>query len=424
MNRHLDQMEIPFLGHDASLVAKYEGDLDDNRLADAFALMGRMYPVLRGVVRGESTDPILAVESDSKVKFSSAAGDWASFKAAMQSNWNPRANVACLVHRRDGRSGHVGLRIDHSVADADALVTFWRSFWSVYAGGRSSISSHDVWLPSAPYELLESRWNGIPPARDRLGDLWSTFDSYSISNQEVSGRNVGSSARGPERERRHIVLTEPETSRFVKRAREHGTSVHGILCGAILVAQRAVIDADGPVPMLCQSVVNLRSRVTPRVGSAETTNFDGTVSSVVELGMSADSVAVGRQVKKQLERSISQRRYRLNCGDDFNFCHPRLGAYSQRPLSRFWISNAAPCPSIDIGAGVLEFTPFFLISERGPDVDFPQPPMYGVYTFGGCLRIDAIFNGPYEVSTIDSVIDQIEVEIYRLINSFDCADTN
>jgi phenolphthiocerol/phthiocerol/phthiodiolone dimycocerosyl transferase len=145
-----------------------------------------------------------------------------------------------------------------------------------------------------------------------------------------------------------------------------------------------------PVPLGCLSPIDLRSRVTPRVGDTETTNFVGLHLASVEVPPHGKPALVGREIKDQLEAALAHRV--LPTVDLPGFFAARGDARFEERLSVVLVSNI----------GVLDSMP------RCPDIRITDwqriltspsasgmIPGYGVYTYDDRLTIWRFYSSAF-----------------------------
>ncbi|RSN55653.1 phthiocerol/phthiodiolone dimycocerosyl transferase family protein, partial [Actinomadura sp. WAC 06369] len=106
---------------------------------------------------------------------------------------------------------------------------------------------------------------------------------------------------------RHVVrhsLTEAESAALVDLGHREGVTVNGLLSGALLVVEAEVRDL--PLPeLLLRYTVNLRDRLTPRIGATEGTNVLGGAGFAVADGTKPEPVAIGRAVGAGLRAGLA-----------------------------------------------------------------------------------------------------------------------
>jgi hypothetical protein len=176
--------------------------------------------------------------------------------------------------------------------------------------------------------------------------------------------------------------------------------VHALVCGAVVVAHRNFgSTATTPMPLGCLSPIDLRSRVTPRVGDTETTNFVGLHLAEVDVPLYGKPAVVGRAVKDQLAAALTRRV--LPAVDLPRFFAARVGVPFEPRLSIVLVSNIGVLPSMAQPTD-LRITDWQRILTT-PSAS-GMIPGYGVYTYDDRLTIwsfySSVFYTEYEATQL------------------------
>ncbi|TDE10609.1 phthiocerol/phthiodiolone dimycocerosyl transferase family protein [Jiangella asiatica] len=299
--RYLDDIETVFLRNVSPpiQVAEIEGEVDVSSLACAYELVCVRYPVLKARIRSDRERFLLEVDPDHRPGIVVRDGDMETLRKLADSSWDPGNGVAELSIVRDRRFVYVALRADHAVIDGlNWTATFaelWRLYSAIVEGTEVSIQTTRS-LPAAPLELFTERgWNVTavgPPTG--AGDEESGPELCDVVDERVRfGREI--------------------TAALPVVARQHGTSVHGLVCGALLLAMRRQAPPASSAHygwMSCTSLVDLRKHLSPPVGVDEAVGMLGTHVANVVVTVASDPIAIGSQVKAQLTTALQERAVR------------------------------------------------------------------------------------------------------------------
>jgi hypothetical protein len=345
LERPLNYLELAHLDRVVIMAAEYEGELDNDALEQAFRKLCVVYPVLRAHVRGTGQDASFCVVPDYFPELLVLEDVPDVLTKIVELPWNAGESVADLVHVRGEGRGFLALRADHSIVDANGWLGMFRELLRLLADSPDVTAGNA--LPAAPAELFQQRLGLIPYDRR----LFHTTGGPGLDGSAalLSG---------------YLTLNETETEWLRRAARFYRTSVHGLVCGAILLAQRALAGGSEPARMYCVSPVDFRGRVTPPVELLDTTNF--MLSYVAEADVSARTspITVGHAVKTQMDEVLSR-------GE---------GARSSSPMADSLGRNLS----------------FALVSNLGVISDFPEPSGMSITGFRVLNTVDdTLFPGHY-----------------------------
>ncbi|GAA5165104.1 MULTISPECIES: phthiocerol/phthiodiolone dimycocerosyl transferase family protein [Amycolatopsis] len=357
LERRLDVTEVPLLNRVAAQTFAYTGSVDEEALARAFEVLCRRYPVLRGRVVEDRHGHLLTVPEESSPALVVEDGDETTLRAMARRDWDPASAVSELRLVRGPAAGFVVLCVDHAVADNAATEEMLTDLWTFYAelvGGRTPRITPKP-LPRSPAALLAER-AGFRPAPPIFAPL--DHRAVQLTSQ----------------------LDEQDTARLVRAARALGTSVHALVCGAVLTSLRRRSATPGPARMACLSRVNVRAQVTPPPASAtDTTNLLGLHRAEVEVAPESDMVQVGATVKGQLTSAVAA----LRSGELFatDPTRPVDGPLEQH-VAKVLITNIGARPAFPDLPGLSLPRRIIVFSDR--TVGYPW---HCVYTYAGRLSL-------------------------------------
>lgn len=297
LKRHLDDLEVGGRLHGPTHLVEFTGEINVEILDQAFHLLCKQYPVLRARVRYDGHGYMLYVEPDHSPRLVVLEGGEDQLTKETDRFLDTTHGVAELVLIHGGEHGYVALKKAHAVGDASVWVEIFDTLWRLYTGIANG-SDVDVvpghTLPTSCQMLLNERWGPIelgPPSAAELAPNGTAGTQEDLIHKE----------------QRRLVLSVTETAQLIEAARALRTSVHALVCGAIVVGVRSHQQEQGPVPMACGSAINLRNRVSPAVAPTETTNFITSHTAELVVDDYADPVDVGREVKRQIDSAIADR---------------------------------------------------------------------------------------------------------------------
>jgi hypothetical protein len=351
LERPLNYLELAHLNRVVIMAAEYEGDLDPDALEHAFRLLCEAYPVLRARVRGAGQDAVFFVPPDRFPELIMLEDVPDVLSKIIELPWDAGVSVADLVLVRGDRHGFLALRTDHSITDANAWLGMFRELLRLFTESVNSegfeVASGSA-LPASPAELFHQRLGVIPYDR-RL------FHSAGAETSAESGGLISG----------YLTLGEEETKWLRRAARAYQTTVHGLACGAILLAQRALAGGREPARMFCVSPVDFRGRVSPPVGELETTNFMLSYVSEVDVSARTSAVLIGQSIKAQMDDVLSSKEGVRS---------------SAEPMASTLDRNLS----------------FALVSNLGVIEDFPQPEGISITGFRVLNTVDdTMFPGHY-----------------------------
>jgi len=277
---------------------RLRGRLDCSALGGALRFLQDAYPVLRCRIRLSDAGFLLVSEGEAEPALSVREEALPEIPALWPLPEGKSLVAVDVVS--DGAEHWVSFGLQHGVADGRLAAHYYYWFWTAYTQitttGIAPIAAPAP-IPRAPEELLRERGvvqldhSGV----ERLdGVVWG-------------GKARSSTARFPVENQRRISL-DPQTSAALRRAvRTRGVSMNGVVCGAIVKAERSLVAApeDEPVALGLKCVVDFRSRVDPPIGIAEGTNCFAAAYSRLVVNAASDPVDIGRRVVSQLNADVA-----------------------------------------------------------------------------------------------------------------------
>ncbi|HET6709857.1 phthiocerol/phthiodiolone dimycocerosyl transferase family protein [Amycolatopsis sp.] len=386
LERPLNYLELAHLDRVVIMAAEYAGELDAGVLTRAFRHLCFVHPALRGRIRGTSPEAVLAVDPEHQPDVIVLADGADALARIAALPWDATAGVADLVLVQGDGHGYVALRTDHSITDANAWLGTFRELlrvFTAFASGDEPVSEPETALPAPPAALFHERLGLIPYDR-RL------FHSAVPPEPTAGAAGLLSG---------YLRLSVEETQWLKRAARRYETTVHGLVAGAILLAQRVLAGGREAVPMYCVSPVDFRRRVDPPVGELETTNF--MMSYVAETGVSPrlSPVLVGREVKARMDEVLAG-------PEGVREAAPMEDTLG-RNLSYALISNLGVVAEFPAPPG-LEFTELHILNTVG-DTFFPG---YYVSTYRDRLTVLHIFTDRFFTrGDVDRIVRELHEQL-------------
>ncbi|GHF79399.1 hypothetical protein FHX82_005761 [Amycolatopsis bartoniae] len=362
--RPLDRIEVKWLHEQAAQVYTYRGVLDEKLLARAYESLCVRHPVLNARISHDGDGYYLEARDDDLPKVHARRGDLARLREEIGELPDPADGVARLNLVTDATGGAIVLQTYLFVVDGQSWLALFAELWSRYTRlvTTGALPTEETGaLPVPPSTVLERL--GIPC-------------DYRPSPSVVKPIHQIDRILDPD------VVTGLRTV-----AHRAGTTVHGLLCGAMLLVHRRLDPLPGEWPMLCMSAVNLRHRLTAPVGKLETTRLVGWHRTDLTVRGDEDPVPLGRQVRDQLTKAIEAHEVPLMRPpmDPPEPLDPRL--------SSVVTTNMAVIPE-------MEFPPDLEVT--GTSRLYPctalDTPWHGFYTFQGRMTIMSAY--PTEVFSV------------------------
>lgn len=369
LQRDLDKREI--LGMNmppGALGVEYQGNIDQDALARAFELLGARHPFLRGRIRPEGQGYVLYVPPEHHPEIVVVDGDKEAVKREAAKPLDVKRALAQVVLIRGEMGGFALLRGSRSVFGGANGLGVFDELWRLYAG-----------VVRDP-DLLVVPGSSLPE---------SYFEVFRRRGFQLAESHIEPNVRPEFSEvlTRRIALTEADTARLVDAAHAHKTSVHGIVCGAILTAVRDEDESQGPAQMVCISPIDMRNRVTPPVKFTEVTSFGAPHRAQVAVSAHDDPVEVGRQIKRQVDAAIANHQLL----DPTRARYVPIETSLKQHLATVWVTNNGVVPRFAEAPGMA--IKDFIIADD-PTIDLPYPT-HSFLTYGGRLKMQAMYSSKF-----------------------------
>lgn len=295
--RSLTPLEIPYVltGTTSSGSFVVRGPVVADRLAGAFASLRREHPVLAGRIEPHAFGfDLVAPDSPPEQEAAPIRVELRPFVPGdVRLGVDVENAVSALQLVSDGDLHRVTLGVSHAVADGAHALYLNLRLWELYSGAEAAPPAD---LPAAPTDLAE-----------RVGAAGAPAEHAAVAVRSTAAIPTAEDVDGGDFAFERIRLDAAATEALRRRAKEAGLSVHGLLAGVIVAAERAEQDfpADEAVPMAVFSPVDLRARAEPPVAAAAVTNFAG--SSTVPVAVRGDTAPeeIGRVVLERLRADLA-----------------------------------------------------------------------------------------------------------------------
>jgi phenolphthiocerol/phthiocerol/phthiodiolone dimycocerosyl transferase len=277
---------------------RLRGKLDCCALGGALRSLQDAYPVLRCRIR--LSDARFLLVSDGEAEPPLFVREEALPEIPALGPLAEEKSLVAVDVVSDGDEHWVSFGLHHGVADGRLAAHYYYWFWTTYTKitttGMVPIAAPAP-IPRAPEELLRERGvvqldhSGV----ERLdGVVWG-------------GKALSSTPRFPVENQRWIRLDQQTSAALRRAVRTRGVSMNGVVCGAIVKAERSLVAApeDEPVALGLKCVVDFRSRVDPPIGIAEGTNCFAAAYSRLVVNAASDPVDIGRRVVSQLNADVA-----------------------------------------------------------------------------------------------------------------------
>lgn len=294
--RALAPLEIPYVltGTTSSGSFTVRGPIDAGRLARAYAALRREYPVLAGRIEPHAFGfDLVAPDAAPDEESAPILIELRPFVPGdVRLGVDAERTIAAVQLVSDGDLHRVTLGVSHAIADGAHALYLNLRLWELYSGAEPA---GPAGLPAAPTELADRLAAGEPPAPSNV-DVLPTAVVPSPADVDAGDFAFD-----------RIRLDAAATEALRRRAKEAGLSLHGLLAGVIVAAERAELDrpADEAVPLAVFSPVDLRARAEPAVPAAAVTNFAGSSTVPVAVRGHTTPEEIGRAVLDRLRADLA-----------------------------------------------------------------------------------------------------------------------
>ncbi len=305
--RYLDNSEIRGLDKPVAQILEYSGAIDQDKLDHSFRTLCYRYPILRSRIYHDSRGYKLVCD-DRIPKFAISELEILTCLDMVARSWDSRTSLAqlLLTFNQDGSGGNIALCVDHAITDGRIRHAFLNDLWQIYCSilQNSEPPIHNIQEPEFPESPLRLLTN-------RLGIDYKEYDfQYNIEPiPSLPANDIVDCHR--------IKLTKRQTGRIIGLAQRSDVSVHNVFSGVALQAQAhlerdAANTENGTVTLTCSAPVDLRTRVTPKVGLTETTLFVGPSSFPVVVSANDHTLDIGTRAREALNKSIAEKEPHYN----------------------------------------------------------------------------------------------------------------
>ncbi|MEU9272558.1 hypothetical protein AB0E04_45280 [Streptomyces sp. NPDC048251] len=361
------------------------GRLDPDALKTAYEAVCHAHPQLAG--RLENGDEGLhVVESGTRPEVRFCDGDLEHPLTGVE--LDQRQTLSMLNVVRDGDEASVTLLTHHGIADGHHSIGVLAALWSCYT---DVIQGVPVDLPRQPFprsleDLLAER--GI---RGAVPTGAATPRASHVTDVPAPGlvplvRHVA-----------QCRFTPAETTALAELCRRAHITVSGLVSGALLLVEAEFRDV--PVTdLVLRFPVNLRNRLTPRIGATEGANVVGEVRFRVTDGIEPHAVAIGRAFGERLRAGLADGSIQRSLPDIVDMINRHtVGAATPREARQAAPREAGPAVISMTNVGLvppmrtpdgLRLTNFNMVSRiREAPAQFVAARGYVVSTFAGRLSI-------------------------------------
>lgn len=366
------------------------GELNTDALRAAFDALHLLHPVLGGRIVATSNGFELEVDGSHQPVVQ-------AIRIVAEGAWRPRVDqqdhlCAMQIGVQDGGDQFVALLVHHSIADGRQAVFYFQELWRLYGEilTAAALDTTPHPLPSSPEQVLADR--GITrldtSILDRLtGTVWIGLRRADFQPHELSLL------------RRRIRLDEHASHALRDAAREQGLTVQALVCGALVVAERAMLrgfDPEQPADFGVTMAVDIRERLEPKVSMTEGTNIIGSVAVRQTVAATSDPVDVGRSVIGQLHADLASGvalQTILHPEDMAGMADigPTISVTNIGALPAFY---APPSLKIVDFRGIIESDFEAFVRQLEETGTRPQlGSLYVVNTYAGQLSVEAIYPG-------------------------------
>jgi len=305
-----------------------EGTVDAEALGRAFTVLSAAAPLLRGRLIRDDEGFRFEVAERPRAEFTVRGGGEAAYREEMVRRLDSSRSLARLTlvteegsrhhgggsrdreensrHHGEGARHHVILTVHHAIADAGVGIALFARLWEIYTATVTAapvtaapIPGAATALPTSAERLLIARGAG---RADGYGPGWD--DDAGAVSRALSA--AAGAFELPASEVARTRLDRDTTRRLTESVSGLGLSLHGFLCGAVLVACRDELrEESGPTRLVCGSPVDLRAWLSPPVGPFEATNFVAGIEFPVTVPESADPLVVAQDATEGLDAAIA-----------------------------------------------------------------------------------------------------------------------
>ncbi|WP_433574406.1 phthiocerol/phthiodiolone dimycocerosyl transferase family protein [Nocardia brasiliensis] len=269
---------------------RVRGRLDPTVLARAFETLRAAYPVLSTrLVQDDESGPAIAAVPDVAAALFDVVGPVEDPLHELP-DLDGRAAAIHTVRGGDDTAA-VTLLTHHAIADGHHSLHLLSELWKYY-------TAHAEGAPAAPAR------HAYPHSLEHLLAARGIRTAPALELPDTDGVESLADTSANPAERVRIRLSANETRLLLAAGRQHGTTINGLVSAALLAAtaQGRGVDID---TLHYTYPVDLRSRVSPRIGYPEGTNVLSIAYFAADPHSERDLLALARAVSATLRESIA-----------------------------------------------------------------------------------------------------------------------
>ncbi len=288
----------------------------------------------------------------------------------------------------------VSLVTHHAIADGILTYHWLTALWRKYAqiaGGATIPPADPLPVPASPESLLADRGvskgsrtgaerlDGIVvhPFRDPVGRL-PGVDPFALHSNTT-------------------VFDLDETAALLAAAKARDTTLHGLICGAILLAERELLEPAGPLPIGLISHVNIRTRIDPPADAADGTNVQGYSCAQVAVAPEDDPRLIGEEILHQLHTDLDDGVVQQTCLHIVDIIARWASNDNLEPISVSNMGEFETLPEVE-GLEVLDLhirgnAHYAVLAGANPPEALPLSTgrHHAVYSFAGRLHVHTTY---------------------------------
>ncbi|WP_433656544.1 phthiocerol/phthiodiolone dimycocerosyl transferase family protein [Nocardia sp. CA-128927] len=271
------------------------GRLDLDRLRAAFVALTEHNPVLYSRIRQDGEQYALQLRAAYAVPVEVHAGDPHAFLHEPVRPLDQSEHVARLEVVQHDATAAVAITLNHVVADGNAALALLAELWSDYTA-----LTHGIDL------------RGRPPRAIPVGPqhLLDPADTPPLLLPDAEFLNSATHLNRKSSLPRHTIVsfTPEQSAEIVDTVHTKGVTVHAAVSGAVLAAERSLIDEGGPVPMLSRCSVDFRALLPTPIPVLDITNAAGIVLTGQFVDRHDAPLMLGQRVTDDIRARVADRR--------------------------------------------------------------------------------------------------------------------
>lgn len=383
------------------MASRMAGPLDLDALHTAWDRLVQRNPVLTGRIGFGAAGPELIIEA------STPAPPLTSGQVDPEEHTTTPIGIGETVSFLDvtpapGDGHWVSLVTHHAIADGILVYHWfgilWQNYTQILAGATMPVAE-PLPVPAATETLLADR--GVTKGPRSGAERLDGVVVYPF--RDPVGRSPDAD---PFAQHRIVtVLSAEDTAALRASAKALNETLHGLICGAVLLAERELLHPDGPLPMGLISHVNIRRWMSPPADEADGTNVLGYSCAQVTVDPADDPRHIGEQILRQLHTDLEDGVVQQTCLHIPDIIARWATSDNLEPIS---VSNMGEFAPLTLPAGLHagEFqirgnANYAVLAGGGPPDNLPLSTgrHHMVFSYHGRLNIQTIY--PAAVLTAD-----------------------